>query len=117
MKEKTMRNTQHTPGPWIAQGVSIPHENPKVGIIGIHTPKGDALAFDWDGSFKTKHEAEANAALIASAPELLDALENAYWHLDRVAAFVPGHTFPNEIMEALAKVISKAGGNPQKYED
>ena len=112
-----MRNQPYTPGPWIAQGVSIPRENPKIGIIGIHTNKGDALAFDWDGSLKTRYEAEANAALIASAPELLEALQSAYWHLDRVAAFVPGHAFPQEIITGFAKLIEKAGGKVSKYEE
>ena len=61
-----MENTKHTPGPWEVQ-------------IGID-PTGFACYFIGRISrpFISRAEEEANARLIAAAPDLLEALEYAY---------------------------------------
>ena len=58
--------TKHTPGPWYHEGT------PQPVIASESDPKGRDIALVrlWDGD-----EAEANAHLIAAAPEMLEALE------------------------------------------
>ena len=64
--------SQHTPGPWSLRGRTIRGPHPK-------DPKGRTRIVAnavWDrGTYVD--EAEANAHLIAAAPELLEALEIA----------------------------------------
>ncbi len=64
-KVKTMKtqNTTHTPGPWTFNGDHV--------VAGTHTVVADPFASDalFGG------EGEANANLIAAAPEMLSALE------------------------------------------
>lgn len=64
-----MSKTKFTPGPWEAQGLYIMFTN------------ADTKQFDWVAKVerfadKYKHEEAANAALIAAAPELYEALES-----------------------------------------
>lgn len=63
-------NTQHTPGPWIAQGLSIfdgQNSTPLAQVYERFYRRGDERpACEREG-------AAANARLIAAAPELLDA--------------------------------------------
>jgi hypothetical protein len=72
----------HTPGPWV---VWSPNEfgNPSIG-----RESGPSLAI----VFRSNHEAEleANARLIAAAPDLLAALEHAEYALTRWAMY--GHS-------------------------
>ena len=90
----------HTPGPWgTAQGQNA-------GNIGVRA-RGAAELFrvayvpvlPMDGC---REEAEANARLIAAAPELLSALK-------RLAAFAC-HTAPPDLYEAVYLAIAKAEG-------
>ena len=55
---------QHTPGPWTAHN----------GFVLEH---GEVLASCIAGRGRTWEENQTNAALIAAAPEMLEALENA----------------------------------------
>jgi hypothetical protein len=64
-----MKTTQHTPGPWIRKGDWI-HGTPESGAS-----QGIAQILGNCGCSKTT---EANARLIAAAPELLAALELIY---------------------------------------
>jgi hypothetical protein len=63
-----MMTTNHTPGPWIAQlnqvGADYVH-------IGTEGPDG-VCEVQWNGSDENQ---EANARLIAAAPDLLETLE------------------------------------------
>lgn len=62
----------HTPGPWV-MGQTANYEE---ALVASHS--GDMVAYAaWDGgsSCHLKIENEANARLIAAAPDLLDALE------------------------------------------
>ena len=70
------RSAQHTPGPWYA-------EQPLKIQIRTHSPRQQyrdvvAQIYECDGGQETR---EANARLIAAAPELLAACEEAVKHV------------------------------------
>jgi hypothetical protein len=65
-----MTTTQHTPGPW-SQG----EDNP-LNIYGNHASVANVHGTHPTGA-RTEEEAIANARLIAAAPELLAALQEA----------------------------------------
>ena len=72
-----MSNTKHTEGPWIAGECGIPDE-PGVfsdGLLVAKVPVPLNLC---------RSEAEANARLIASAPELLAALKGMVWAFEKL---------------------------------
>lgn len=84
-----MSNTTHTPGPWatavvVKDFVSVIDEKNGQYIADVYYRSDD------DGN----NETEANARLIAAAPELLDALVSLTDHLYD-AGFL-GQDFPNE---------------------
>ena len=83
--------TQHTPGPWTVDNQSI------------HGPDGIRfLAVAGEGA------GQANARLIASAPELIDALEAVLPDLEHyVATHGPG---PDKRLAAARAAIAKARG-------
>lgn len=91
--------TKHTPGPW-----ETPGEDGGERVISYRTKKGKryTLAHVYDGETANM---EANARLIAAAPELLDALEGVLqvdcdsedWHQD-------------EAWERAKNAIAKAKG-------
>ena len=91
---------KHTPGPWFRRGADTYRwqveagENPKKAIVvaRVTTPKGGAAVSD------------ANGALIASAPELLAALEVADAHLATI------YTQPNPVRVMMRAAINKAKG-------
>jgi hypothetical protein len=66
-KEKTMTQT-HTPGPW-----QVRHDEYARGRLHIG-PKTDDTVCTLSGRQSTRNAADANARLIACAPELLEAL-------------------------------------------
>lgn len=90
-----MTDTQHTPGPWRAEWVPK-GQRPWVGRIA--EGRWAALACG-----KTDEEAEANARLIAAAPELLAALQ-------AVADYWAGGDVPADIDAAMRAAIAKATG-------
>jgi hypothetical protein len=63
-----MAEQKHTPGPWSAVGAFI--ENRNTGTAVCKT----MCRFNEEGHFPVEAEADANARLIAAAPELLEAL-------------------------------------------
>ena len=70
-----MTNTKHTPGPWILDSLnrSIVHDNPARFVISAYS----VLTRNefHDGKRIVTEEMEANARLIASAPDLLAIVE------------------------------------------
>ena len=77
-------NAKHTPGPWrLWADEDRPDVNQRVGDYGIGSPNPDGTRI------ATVHEyeddTEANARLMAAAPALLSALEDAATHLDQAA--------------------------------
>lgn len=68
-------NTKHTPGPWMYTGAgAIKRDYTAIGCT-----DGETIASAWghsnSGFFVSEEEKEANARLIAAAPEMLVALE------------------------------------------
>jgi hypothetical protein len=88
-------NVHHTPGPWTVDGSYI------------HGPNGKRfLAVAGDG------EGQANARLIAAAPELLEALSALYcaglWTVDTLKS-MPSHQVA-AINAARSAIINACGG-------
>jgi hypothetical protein len=81
-----INNTKHTPGEWKTRTEGF-DEKPYWGDVEVYTEdygKVCALADNWsiwnsdgneDAAIECRKEAEANAKLIAAAPELLEALK------------------------------------------
>lgn len=83
MKTKTQT---HTPGPWQLSGHEV--------IVKNHGSV--AIATTDIGMVATKEEREANARLIAAAPELLSALENAEASIELVRCLDAGEAIDTE---------------------
>ena len=91
-----------TPGPW-KDGIEIP-------LKAISCERaGFALVFINTGSPKREEQAKANARLIASAPELLRALDDLL-----IAYCDPGNqgSDHDDKVEAARAAIAKARGTP-----
>lgn len=110
-------NTKHTRGPWVVQGLNIygpinPRSKRRNGRELIGGVVDDIN--DWrtspdyvrDDSAEFASEREANARLIAAAPDLLDACEAALIAIER-------HISPTEFAprEMLRAAITKATGS------
>lgn len=91
---------KHTKGPWVA------YENIsefKTGYVGVETDDGKRI-YERE-VYKSTYENEfANAALIAAAPDLLEALKGLYTNL-----FTDGFVTIDHMEKARA-VIAKAEG-------
>jgi len=79
----------HTPGPWRIEGPTLKGPKYNLGSVNSH---------------KTT-EGAANAALIAAAPDLLEALRAAYSDIQRC----PGHTI--DMLGRIEAAIAKATGD------
>jgi hypothetical protein len=101
-------SAQHTPGPWVLLGS---HESEGFDCYWIKgQPSPFLRGFTKEiasVSGPQGGEAEANAHLIAAAPELLEALE----FLANVARATPGFPSPMALQQA-DRAIAKARGNP-----
>lgn len=99
--------SKHTPGPWLIN----PHD--KISIIG---PDGFTIANCRNSSFHRNapnyDRQEANARLIAMAPELLEALRNIvnqqldYERVNNLSP-KPGRKYCWDVTEQAAAVIAK----------
>jgi hypothetical protein len=65
---------QHTPGPWTYSGMSAGAPLAIMDSVGMQQVAQVAHRWSLDGEYITPTEADANARLIASAPDLLAAL-------------------------------------------
>ncbi len=91
--------SEHTPGPWIVSGESIVSDEMEICIANIERDGGyEALA----------PERDANARLIAAAPDLLAACKLAKKFLEPDLV-EPGRT----VFWALVGVIKKAEGSAE----
>lgn len=93
----------HTPGPWsYRQADRISHGRAIRGAMVLRVKKGGTTVV----ADLTGPDSDANARLMAAAPELLDALREAY------AAMEPMHHEPvvSEALDAARAAIAKAGG-------
>lgn len=85
----------YTKGPW------KPRHTPMRGVF------GDTYCIDWSDDQEEVAEivhGEANARLIAAAPELLEAFQNLYHAIDSSVELTP------EILVNAQKAIAKATG-------
>lgn len=92
---------KHTPGPWVVEGLV---ESNGVGAFRIVSPDNThavADVYEIEGR-------EANARLIAAAPEMLEALINARSLLETVGGFEAS----NECIQ-LSAIIEKATGGAE----
>jgi hypothetical protein len=96
----------HTPGPWSCDGAET--ETHACRVFG---PNGWLLATTFGEIFNySNEEAEANARLIAAAPDLLEKSEKLYATL-MFKDFLKTHPEINNAMIELNAAIAKAGGN------
>lgn len=102
---------QHTPGPWKARPLGDPFN----GRFQINNEEGEhriyvALVYDY-------HQPEANANLIAAAPELLQALENLVQLVDVIAKYpannerLQGYINSETRLDAVNAINKAKGGN------
>lgn len=106
----TESRSKHTPGPWRArtEGTEL---NPDWIAVFNSTGKW-ALATANQSAGIDREEAKANARLIAAAPEMLDALENAVQTIERILKTIP-YVVPVSVSSAPGRfrtIISRAKG-------
>lgn len=95
---------KHTPGPWRWHLVKVQRD--------ITGPQGQSIAYtrgaQWSGD-RSEQEDEANAMLIAAAPDLLLALRFVAFVMERSAGQdVPRIDFMREVRTAIAKATGEA---------
>lgn len=107
-----MKN-EHTPGPWTRkEGERFKHDQ----SAGVRTQNGTYIAAALDLNQTDRDaEVEANARLIAAAPELLQALLTVLDQVDYVAGNcrvneMVGAVLPEEVITLSRAVISKVKG-------
>jgi hypothetical protein len=97
-------NVQHTPGPW---EVEHPFDEPGV-YVGAPSTALVCKLYPVDGRWvgDKREDIDANARLIAAAPEMLAALEYALEAVD----YYHEHEGASEMRKAVRAAIAKAEG-------
>lgn len=95
--------SKHTRGPWLVEMPDRDHWCSGASIIG--DLPNDYIVADVRNHLSVKDQAEANAHLIAAAPEMLDALKGA-----EDALRVDGYDKNNLVRAAVLAAIAKAEG-------
>jgi hypothetical protein len=99
-------NTSHTPGPW--------HIGKRACQLYVYGPLGEEVA--GASSFTSGHEETlANARLIASAPDLLEALNLALATIERLAPSHRGFDSTCGTKDVICAAISKAEGSTHYF--
>lgn len=96
--------TKHTPGPWKVTDGTMTSFPDSVYVSGVGRDGFQSVIAILNDDTGTDHDKRANARLIATAPELLEALVSVYD--SRNAG--PGELQPN--WDAIKKLIAKAEG-------
>ena len=99
--------SKHTPGPWMALGVDLyQYWTVVTGWVNIEDSMGDGFRQVGDGIANVYggDRCEANAVLIAAAPDMLYQLKQVESQLSR------GEPFPPAAIVAIRAAISKAEG-------
>ena len=96
-------SAKHTPGPWTTQNdgrdiINIQHSNNDPGAISMTLAKVIAR-MTW------RSQAEANARLIAAAPDLLEALKACDEAMSYMSEYDIPITLPDMVKAAIAKAI------------
>lgn len=118
-KPQTMSTTvKHTPGPWFVEENSNWNQIGKALIIRAENPSKNlwdqVATVGRDGELITGlmgGSAQANAKLIAAAPELLEALVNEYEYLKHLCDLNTKHSgieYNPERLKSLSSIIKKA---------
>lgn len=106
--------SKHTPGPWVVWDGNVKvyagpvDENTTCCISGYRCKIAECD--DLYDENMTEEEAEANARLIAAAPELLEALE---WIVNPDYAIGSNAEYKHAAVEVAKAAIAKATGEPQ----
>lgn len=99
-----MSETKHTPGPWrVVLNKKMPPGN--CGIAGIYNEGSCLTVVKWPRvkfDVSPAHRGEANAHLIAAAPDMLEALEIVQRSLDGKDVDLP------DLCKKVAAAIAKA---------
>lgn len=100
-------SAQHTPGPWLTD-----RNNVHIGQIAtIHHCKGNDWIEVWSTNWPEGEDAqEANASLIAAAPELLEACEKALSGFSLLIATDDLTESERDQVSSLKAAIAKAKG-------
>lgn len=96
----------HTPGPWAIGAPNCNHDNQTVGIESDEWTVADVFG-DVGGLMEHR---DANARLIAAAPDLLAACEAAYARMLQLPhAFFRAHSQPElcDLLQAIAKATGR----------
>ena len=93
-----MSESKHTPGPWAVYRA----KNGK--LLGVGDARAEGVTDPFGGLWRSGAEMEANARLIAAAPELLEAAKMALADQQQPETEVTG------AYSYLAKAIAKAEG-------
>lgn len=108
----------HTPGPWEAvlpddvRGQPVPYYRGLICCVSHEEPTGMLAVVTKDGSSVPKADWEANARLIAAAPDMLEALKEVV----RVHSYEITLLVSDKVYAAIAKAegqACEAGGSPQ----
>lgn len=94
-------SSKHTPGPWDV------HCGDTMWDYSIWSPGTETVVCTVDSNGQSAAECEANAMLIAAAPELLAALEGVM----RCFAYAPGSKAEPEWYATVRTAIAKARGH------
>lgn len=105
--------TKFTPGPWVARNATLPNSRVIRWVI-IAPPDGFTVA-DTGNAEIDKQQDEANARLIAAAPELLEAAKLVLMYLETDLAEADGPV--NTCATVLADAIEKATGEDDMYNE
>jgi hypothetical protein len=92
---------KHTPGPWTSNDA-------KEGLLIVRDSQGFGVT-----ELYTQHDLtveKANARLIAAAPEMLEALEQAELTIKRINYDYSMSQEAQETLDLIKSVITKAGG-------
>lgn len=98
--------TQHTPAPWHIGPITSQGHNVQIRAVNQESPEFEVSVAILGGWGTSKEENEANARLIAAAPELLEALIEAGKYLQGDV----GCAYPQELFEVIQAAIAKATG-------
>lgn len=94
---------EHTPGPWITNGYTIEQDMPKGVLTSVVAHAEDENNADW----------QANARLLAAAPELLEACRALLAFNEELCADV-GVSKHYPSAERARKAIAKATTTPEE---
>lgn len=102
--------TKHTPGPWKVCGLRADSEAWRDGnIISDVTYDTIALCNKTASTVMLDGQLEANARLIAAAPELLEALKALLAYDEQDAGCIPSHAHLDAQEDARAAIVKATG--------